>query len=130
MDYQVVSSAVDRARLDRILLSLPAADAEWIRSLVEPPWSRRQRRLRARDSAVKAARLHFPEPRPTCAAKALARALRGYLTTGWRLEREQLPEGASEYRRALWAIVTANDSKALSWRRILEIWQADVATKN
>lgn len=115
----------DLARLDRVLAQLPAADAAWLRSLVEPPWSRRQRRLRARDEAVCSARLYFSDPQVTCAAKAAAAALRGYLTTGWLRERGRLPDGVSGgYRAALWAVLSANDGKALSWRRILEIWQA------
>jgi hypothetical protein len=115
-------STAKLSRLDRVLALLPASEAAWLRSLVEPPWLRRQRRLQARDEAVCGVRLHFPDPQPCCAAKAAAAALRGYLTTGWLREREQLPDGASEYRRALWVILTANDGKALSWRRILEIW--------
>jgi hypothetical protein len=117
-------TAAELARFDRALALLPAADAAWLRELVEPPWLRRQRRLAARDEAVRAARLYFPDPQPCCAAKAAARALRGYLTTGWLREREQLPRGTSEYRRALWQILTANNGRGLSWRRVLEIWQS------
>jgi hypothetical protein len=117
-------TAAELARLDRALASVPAADRDWVRGLAEPRWLRRQRALAARDRAVKAARIHCPEPQPCCAAKGLARGLRAYLTTGWLRERERLSEGANAYRAALREILTANDGKALSWRRILEIWQA------
>lgn len=86
----------------------------------EAPLSRPQR-IRARDRAIREAIAeHYAGP-PTCAAKALATALKRYADGGFRLGAQLSPD-ASAHRRALHTILTLNCGKPLGWRRIVEIF--------
>lgn len=66
------------ARLEAILARLPEVDAIYLRDLVEPPWRVRQRRLEARDAAIRSLALNcYSDLRSTRArAEAIARDLR------------------------------------------------------
>jgi hypothetical protein len=118
------AAADDRATIERILSRIEPADQIWLSSRLDPPWRRRQRRLAVRDAAIWAARVHFPDPRITCAAKATAAALDAYALSNWSSERDMadLPEGVGARHRTLHAILLANDGKSLGWRKITDIF--------
>ena len=117
-------AADDRATIERILSRIELADQIWLSSRLDPPWRRRQKRLAVRDAAVWAARVHFPDPHVTCAAKATAAALDAYARSNWSSECDiaDLPEGVSARHRTLHAILRANNGKSLGWRKITDIF--------
>lgn len=108
----------------RILARLPAEEAAWL-----------ERRLPAaactfqdRAAALRAALAMFPSAWPTQRARALERALDGYLSHDFATDR--LAGGApahDAYRTALYRLALANDGKPLGWRRMHDVATGHVA---
>jgi hypothetical protein len=93
--------------------------------VIEPalqPWARRAWRLQRRDVALRAlAGEHYLEcGTGRAAAAAIARDLRRYAASGWRVEQGKSSAGDGK-RRAMHRILTLSDGKAVGKDRIREI---------
>lgn len=100
---------IDLRRLDRILDALPPADAAFLSPLVEPPWRQRERRLAARDAAIRAAlELLAGDPNP------VARLVE-------QMRRPRSATGACPVAGAVAAILELNDGAALGARQVRNV---------
>lgn len=116
--HDVAMTDLDHGRLARIAATLPADDAAFLHALadrLDPPWQRRARRLAARDEAVRLALLACSDLRPCRAAAVLASELRRMVTT---------PHAQGERAALLRRILTLSGGRALAWRRIVDIAEA------
>jgi hypothetical protein len=105
-----------------VLDRLAAAEPELIEPALQP-WARRAWRLQRRDVALWAiAGEHYLLECGTgrAAAAAIARDLRRYAASGWRVEQGKSPAGDGK-RRAMHRILTLSDGKAVGKDRIREI---------
>ncbi len=94
---------------------LTADDVFALSDLIEQPWRRRQRRLDARDSAIRAALGAFAPGLATAAPTELSRRLRRYLTgPEWAADRHGSIDPADPWRRRLYRIALANEGRPLS----------------
>lgn len=94
---------------------LTADDVLALSDLVEPPWKRRQRRLDARDRAIREALDALAPVLATAAPAELCKRLRRYLSgPEWPSDRVASVEPADPWRRWLYRIGTGNDGRTLS----------------
>jgi hypothetical protein len=108
-------------RLARIEAALDAADAAWVRGLVEAIDPRGQR-----DEAIRSAAALLGPAAPSARAKAVEAELRRYLGSGWLRERQlpSPPVGASGIREQLFYIARLTAGDGLGWRRLVKIIEA------
>ena len=93
-------------------------------AIIEPfllPSVRRARRLAARDEAIRAVAVHYPEHSTGRGlAAALHRDLQRYAAAGWRFERGRPPVGDAK-RQAWHAILSLNEGKMIAAGQIRAI---------
>lgn len=122
----------DPARLDAVLAVLPPADALWLAQHLEAPYQVACRRLKARDEALRAARIVLaPECRPTPAAHRLVAELARYLTSAWHEQQHhaELPPDAFERHRVLHRVAILNSGKPMKFSTVFKAWRSDGRAK-
>ena len=113
-----------RCDLSSILVAgrvLTDADVSALSAYLEPPWRARQRRLNARDAAIRKALAGFSEMGTTSAARELATRLRRYLATAAWASDQHEPCPANPAHELLHRIALANEGGALGWRQIMRV---------
>lgn len=94
---------------------LTADDVFALSDLIEPPWKRRQRRLDARDHAIREALDALAPDLATAAPAELCKRLRRYLSgPEWAADRAASVEPADPWRRRLYLIGVGNEGRTLS----------------
>lgn len=94
---------------------LTADDVFALSDLIEQPWRRRQRRLDARDSAIRETLDALAPDLATAAPAELCKRLRRYLSgPEWASDRLASVEPADVWRRRLYLIAMANEGRTLS----------------
>lgn len=88
---------------------------------LEPAWIRRQRRLNARDAAIRKALAGFSEMGTTSAAREVETRLRRYLATAAWASDQHEPCPANPAHELLHRIALANEGGALGWRQIMRV---------
>jgi hypothetical protein len=117
--------------VERMLSLIPdPGDRLRLAARLDPPWRARQRRLDARDDALRtAATLLGPATSGDAAAKAIAAALRQYSSSAWRFERRG-PPPADRLHALLHRAMTFGAGKvpgASQCRRILAGMRVDLS---